>query len=360
MRTSLRTHSQFTRRGLLAAALNLGALAACSPPTLWPRQPTEAQPTPAAIKATPTPRPAGVQLAPNAPALPGRLLFVSDADIWLLERSQLRRLTPDRISRQPAWSADGRRIVHVKLATSGSDLWVMDADGANSEELTDNEFRADAKQNFALRPLWWPDGSRLIYLSEEASQDTQLWQLTIASRRRSRFLPPIADRLGGLDTPKLSPDARSLAIASYQVGRGAFGRPQIWTIALPSGVPRQLTDALDGAYDPDWSPDGRRIAYTVRSGARHDIWVTQADGSGVRQVTTAGRCRAPAWSPDGSWLAYLSAQSGTFDVYAVAAPPDESRGMVGGPAATATPQPAFRQVIRNGLVDALSGLAWAA
>ena len=304
-------------------------------------------------------------LDPRAPQLPGRLLFVSDANIWLLERGQLRRLTPDRISRQPAWSPDGKRIAHVKLATSGSDLWLMDANGSNSEELTDNEFQEDPKQRFALRPIWWPDGGRLLYLSEERSQDMQLWQLTIGNRRRQPFFAALGDRQGGLDSPKLSPDGAVIAATSFQPGRGPAGRSQIWTYTLPNGATRQLTTAPDGAYDPDWSPDGKRIAYAVRSGARHDIWVMRADGSNARQVTATGACRAPCWSPDGAWLAYLCAQSGTFDVWAVLAPADDSAsgpGPAGAPATAVPPSaPAapVRQVTRSGICEATSGLAWA-
>jgi TolB protein len=322
--------------------------------------------TPSVPRPTATARSIGVTLDSRAPSLPGRLLFVSDANIWLLERGQLRRVTPDRISRQPAWSRDGQKIAHVKLATSGSDLWTMDADGSNSVELTDNEFQEDPKQRFALRPIWWPDGSRVLYLSEERSQDMQLWQLTVATRRRQPFFAALGDRQGGLDSPKLSPDGTIIVATSFQAGRGPSGRPQIWTYTLPNGAPRQLTSAPDGAYDPAWSPDGRRIAYTTRSGARHDIWVMRADGANARQVTTTGACRSPCWSPDGAWLAYYSAQSGTFDVWVMSAPPDADAA--GAAAAGATPAGApasapatasLRQVTRTGVCEATSGLAWA-
>lgn len=365
------------RRFMLAAAafpLSLG-LAACMPSLGLPST-SPAAPTPGdASLATPTPRPSptGVQALAAARDLSGRLLFVSDADIWLLERGQVHRITPDRISRQPSWSQDGKKIAHVKLATSGSDIWIMDQDGSNSIELTDNEFRPDPRQTFTWHPIWWPDGGQLLYLSEEGAQSPQLWRLMISTRRRTRFVAPLADGLGGLDCPRLSPDGATLLFASFQLGRGmppsGQPRPQVWAMQSSGAGLRQITSVPDGAYDPAWSPDGRRIAYTARNGVRHDVWVAGADGSNAQVVTTAGTCRAPCWSPDGQWLAYLSAQTGTFEVWAVPAPPPPPAAPAAattpgsGPAVPAGPggtaSTSFRQITRNGLVDGGSGLAWA-
>ncbi len=306
-----------------------------------------------------------MSLTAAAASLPGRLLFVADANVWLLERGQLHAVTTDRVSRQPSWSADGQRVALTKLWTSGADLWTLDADGRGAQELTDFTYRDDARQNFALEPIWSPDGTRLYFLSQEATQDTQLWQLTLADKRRQRFLTH-GERFGGIDHPRIAPDGRTLAVTSFQPGRGPTGRPQIWTYALPGGPWRQLTEAPGGAYDPEWSPDGR-LTYTVRSpdvgrsSGRHDVWVMRADGSGQRSVTTSGLNRAPAWSPDGSAILFLSARSGVFDAWLVPAPSDSlpATGSAA-PATVAAPAAAVaRQITQNAALDATSGLAWA-
>jgi TolB protein len=294
-----------------------------------------------------------------AATLPGRLLFVANADIWLHEHGQLRAITADRISRQPAWSRDGQRIAFIKLWTSGSDLWVADAQGANAQELTDFTYHEDRQQLFARQPIWSDDASRLLFLSQEGSRDMQLWQLSLADRRRQRLLMH-GERSGGLDHPRLSPDGRVLAVTSFQPGRGPAGRPQVWTYQLPNGPWRQLTDAPGGAYDPAWSPDGR-LAYVVRSpdpshaSGRHDIWLMRADGSAAQPATTTGLNRAPAWSPDGAWLAFLSARGGAFDIWALPAASADGAASSGAAAGL----PVARQVTQNGTLEATSGLAWA-
>ncbi len=364
----LPTRRQTLRFGALS--LGAGAVGACAragmPASEGNPPPTEegaAGPTPPPAPApaappTATPRVAGPAVLAPARSLSGRLLFVSDSDVWLLERGQAQRLTPDRISRQPSWSRDGKRIALAKVYGSGSDLWVMDADGGNSEELTDFSYREERQQSYALRPTWLPDGAGLLYLNEQGSQDVQLWALAFADRRRRRFLPPVADGLGGVDAPVFSPDGATLAVTGFLPLPAHPGRPQVWLWSLPNGPWRPATASPEGAYDPVWSPDGQRLAYTVRAAGRHDIWIAGANGSVPRQVTTSGACRAPAWSPDGSWLGFLSAQGGTFDLWTV------PLGAEPGAPAGAEPPPlvpagAARQVTRGGLIDAGSGLSWA-
>jgi TolB protein len=349
-----------SRRGLLAALLagSLGPPAvACGLPNstgIGPLVPGDGHDPPSRPAASAT----------------GRLLFVADADIWVWERGQARRLTHDRVSRQPVWSPDGKRIAHVKIDVNSSELWVMDADSANSRQLTDNYNAVLVRNNWAFRPAWWPDGSRLLYLSEETTNDLMVWQIGLDKRGRRPFVT-VPDFEGGLDMPGVAPDARRLLLVSY---RTPGARAQLFTFTLPGGPFRQLTDHPDGAYDPAWSPDGTRIAYTVRHAGRHDVWAMTADGSVAEPLTDAGVCRAPCWSPDGQQIAYASAESGAFDIWVAPAPALGAR--TDAPAATQpappaqpspaspavpepVPRPAPGKPLTAGLgLDAVSGISW--
>lgn len=64
---------------------------------------------------------------------------------------------------------------------------------------------------------------------------------------------------------------------------------------------------LGAGYDPAWSPDGSRLAYTAPTGNGREIWVMNTDGSNqVRLTTNSADDRHPAWSPDGSQIAWAS------------------------------------------------------
>ncbi|MDH5244765.1 MAG: DPP IV N-terminal domain-containing protein, partial [Chloroflexota bacterium] len=99
----------------------------------------------------------------------------------------------------------------------------------------------------------------------------------------------------------------------------AAGARQLFSLSLRSsgGVPTQITASEQDVSDPQWSPDGRRLAY-VRDG---EIWVVEADGSRLtRVVAKPGGGTEPRWSPDGRQLAFLSRRRGWSQVWLVEAP----------------------------------------
>jgi len=97
----------------------------------------------------------------------------------------------------------------------------------------------------------------------------------------------------------------------------AAGTRQLFTLSLRGGYPTQLTASEKPVSDPQWSPDGRRVAF-VRD---EEIWVLEVDGSRlVRVVTRPGRGREPRWSPDGHRLAFLSRRRGWTQLWLIDAP----------------------------------------
>jgi dipeptidyl aminopeptidase/acylaminoacyl peptidase len=97
----------------------------------------------------------------------------------------------------------------------------------------------------------------------------------------------------------------------------AAGSRQLFTMSLRGGGAVQVTASEKAVSDPQWSPDGRRLAF-VRDGA---IRVVEADGSRETVVTEhpAGNSR-PRWSPDGRRLAFLSRRRGWSQVWIIDAP----------------------------------------
>ena len=140
-------------------------------------------------------------------------------------------------------------------------------------------------------------------------------------------------------------NARDRVVAFTTEGSGA---QQLFTLSLRGGYPIRVTASEKPVSDPQWSPDGRRLAY-VREEA---IWVTEADGSRQSEVTDhpAGNTH-PRWSPDGLRLAFLSRRRGWSQVWVVDAPVPRR----GRPAANPRP-PEPRAVTKTG--TDVEGFEW--
>jgi len=136
----------------------------------------------------------------------------------------------------------------------------------------------------------------------------------------------LTDRPGGACQPAWTPDGAQLAfISPCSSNREEYNGASIYVMQV--GQDGALTDAAPlistltgGDYDPAWSPDGSRIAFTSLRTGRPQIFAAAADGSGeVNLNNDLAYNWSPAWSPDGSQLAFLSGRGGQEEIWLIPA-----------------------------------------
>ena len=167
----------------------------------------------------------------------------------------------------------------------------------------------------------WPSSdnqSRIIY-----ERDGELETLDITSKKTTRLTINVPD--DGVNKRKRQVNAAPY-ISAYSLSpkgeRAVFSaRGDIFTAPIEKGGVRNLTKSSDANdRSPDWSPDGRQIAYISDKSGEEEIWVVAQDGSSAPdQLTTGGKAQRydTLWSPDGKKILFTD-KDGKVSVVTVA------------------------------------------
>ena len=189
----------------------------------------------------------------------------------------------------------------IVFSNETRDVWSMHADGTHVQRLTKS-----AAQEFD--PTWSPDGTLIAYRHQTpADTSTEIFVMRADGSHQRNLTRNAVPDWG----PAFSPDGKLIAFNSA-MGTGGFGLLDY--VVAPDGSGLQRIGHHYVEY-PAWWPDGRRIAFMAQEpGATgnnpdYNIFVMNADGSGVRRLTDApGEDGWPAWSPDGSQIVFSSAR----------------------------------------------------
>jgi dipeptidyl aminopeptidase/acylaminoacyl peptidase len=241
----------------------------------------------------------------------------------------------------PRFSPDGSTIAFVvttvdqKQNRRRSAIYSVPADGSREPQaLTDVARSSNA-------PRWRPDGKALAFLSArpapgDDSPRTQVWLLPLSGGEPRRLTNlqngvttfqwspdgstlAVVSRSGPSDAGKSPSDVRHYLHANYKFNdTGWFDdkRAHIWVVDAASGKSTQLTSGDEwNDADPQWSPDGRRIAFVSdRSGKAFDeghntdVWVIDANGGPLTKISDHEEGdSSPRWAPDGRTIAFVSA-----------------------------------------------------
>ena len=126
----------------------------------------------------------------------------------------------------PSWSADGKRIAFASNRDWNDEIYVMDADGKNQQRLTNNPHRDQ-------HPSWSPDSKRIVF----------------SARRDEHF----KNDLWGITS-------------------------EIYAMDADGGNQQKLTENRSNDWMPSWSPDGKRIVFTMSDENGTAIYTMDADG----------------------------------------------------------------------------------
>ena len=259
--------------------------------------------------------PDGTQIAfqSNRGALGRQSIYVMDANganVFCLT-------SPTDTCQFPAWSPDGTKIAFSSSALAWGtllDIFTMNTDGTSKSPILQVK-RNPAKGTYSqVCPSWFSDSQRVAY----ASNGSGLWEIREVTSNNNvninilgpdtsnsknypvridgrglQFPPSGGDTIQPNTFPALSvsPDGKTIAFDYYNP---ATYRRDIYALDTDNNGIRCLTcEQTANCYFPTWSPDGSRIAFTLESDGKTDIWTVNSDGSNPTLLIKDGMF--PSW-----------------------------------------------------------------
>lgn len=209
-----------------------------------------------------------------------------------------------------AWSADGSEIIFSLgryVSSLSGELWRVSAGGGTPEALT--------LTNHAASPTIARLGGHLAFV--QVDFETHIYRLPVSERGVSNEAPTkfISSTLTEFN-PQYSPNGKRIAFISDR-----SGSLEIWGCDSAGLNPLQLTSFGDGTTgSPRWSPDSRKIVFDARPQGQADIYVISEDGGVPRRLTTEpSEDIVPNWSSDGRWIYFCSGRSGNLQIWKIPA-----------------------------------------
>jgi Tol biopolymer transport system component len=201
-----------------------------------------------------------------------------------------------------AWSADGRDLIVSTILDGVRTLARVSASGNEKGPRLIAGVGDGAESPSVSR-----GGGRLAYL--HGLSRTSIWKASLdpaigsetklTSSTRSQF------------QPEVSPDGRKIVFSSDR-----SGAIEIWTADFDGSNPSQITTGATAPLGASWSPDGQKILFTGRPAGNVDIYQIDAQGGAPRRITTHPNNDVWArFSRDGKWIYFASNRTGRFEIW---------------------------------------------
>jgi len=223
----------------------------------------------------------------------------------------------------------------ISKIQASDQICIMNADGSGFRQLTSGNVRHHY-------PSPAPDGGSVVYSVFREQNVYEIYELNLNTGNAIR----LTDRIGVSNAPEISPDGETI---TFMRANPNTKQNQIWVMDRSGDNPGNVPQAL--GWDPTWSPDGKQILFasdrdggvqlftvSLTGGAIHritnlpairgrsdwssdgqfivtysgepwnrEVYIMNADGSNIRQLTpTGGNSQGPSISPDGKWAVFTA------------------------------------------------------
>jgi len=182
------------------------------------------------------------------------------------------------------------KIYFISSRSGSKEVWAMDYDGQNQHQITH-------LGTSSLSPRISPDNSRIAFSSLEKYG----WAIRMYSLDLGRLVSFPGGSAGGNNfSPAWSSDGTKIAFSSSR-----SGAPEIWVADANGGNLHQLTAFRRADVSPAWNPKtNAQIAFVSGRTGEPQIYIMDQDGANVQRMTDGGYAVSPSWHPNGGMLTF--------------------------------------------------------
>jgi len=252
-------------------------------------------------------------------------------EVWTVDATNgaAQALVADRWAENPldvGWIENGKKLVYLTNRSGAYGLWVVDF-GANTNGTLTVPLNGRPLDRVGIG-VW---GDRIIVPRHDVDSNIVVSDGTVVAQTKDIESEPAASRNGELvaytiqkgnkaeiwtsgihgenpkfralgSQPRFAPNGFELIYTSTDI----LGQADLRKVDLRDGSPSTITDAAEIDFEPDWSPDGRTIAFASNKGGTMGLWTMPVGGKRQR-LNAAGYF--PRFSPDGRSLLFWNQQS---------------------------------------------------
>jgi eukaryotic-like serine/threonine-protein kinase len=250
------------------------------------------------------------------------LLIASAAFIYLFNSSSVTESKQIKLSQltfsagideYPVWSPDGKQLAFSREDDGYRNIFIKNLETGNERQVTHT-----ASDN--IHPAWSPDGSQLLFVRANQPQGKiglsdiygwfsggDVWKLDLDTMIENKIIDNAYN-------PTYSPDGKWIAIdASWA------GPRRLWLVDERGRNPRQLSSDISEAVvhtNPEWSPDGMKIAFQHIEGTKRDIRMLDRSTEEVVWITDDFFLNVqPCWSATGYEIFFSSYRGGGLNIW---------------------------------------------
>ncbi|MHA6289525.1 amidohydrolase family protein [Maricaulis sp. CAU 1757] len=224
---------------------------------------------------------------------------------------------------QPRFSPDGSQIAFTSDRAGGDNVWIMDVDGSNRRQLTEESFR------LLNNPTWHPSGdyiaARKHFTTQRSAGTGEIWLYHVLGGNGIALVErPNEDFQKELGEPIFAPDGTGVYYTQNITPGNTFIYAQdsntdlfnIRRYDLETGETSTVVSGAGGAVRPAPSPDGRYMAFVRRDRIRSGLWIKDLESGEERRIVetvdqdmqetwgVTGLYPNMDWTPDSSSIVY--------------------------------------------------------